>query len=292
MVAFGDDDSKACVTADEHCDRTRTEDGSVVIATLRALLRIRSARGAAELLQRAVRDFGGAVSPVADAGPDALPIDLSLGEGAPILAVAAPFSLARIEIERALPRLVEDARQAVDLLRHNQRLEADSNRDPLTGLANRRVLDRVLPRVEGGVVIMADLDHFKRINDLNGHAAGDAVLAAFGRLLTSEVRASDTTCRSGGEEFVIVSPYTSVPDAVVLVDRMRACWADFAPQPVTFSAGVAPVGPSGGTAALLAADRALYRAKGLGRNRTEVAADDVELAKRVTAVEVAHTEPI
>ncbi len=259
-------------------DRQAATSDRVVIDTIRALLRIRSAHGAAELLQRAVRDFGGSVVLATDADPDALPIDLSIGEGPALLAVAEPFSVARMQLERHLPALVEDARRAVDLLRHTERLEAHSSYDPLTGLANRRVLDRVLARVVGGVVIMVDLDHFKLINDTGGHAAGDAVLVAFGRLLSGEVRASDTCCRVGGEEFAIVAGDMDVTGAMALLERMRAAWPDLAPQPVTFSAGVAEATASGGRIAMLAADRALYRAKERGRDRTEVAVDPGEPA--------------
>ena len=96
--------------------------------------------------------------------------------------------------------------------------------------------------------------------------------AWFGRTLSAEVRANDTTCRLGGEEFVVVAAGLGAPAASELVDRIRAAWVDDAPYPVTFSAGVAPVTGSGGTPALLAADRALYRAKRRGRNRTEIEA--------------------
>jgi diguanylate cyclase (GGDEF)-like protein len=272
------DDKTAVVTGvlDAQSDNRLVEEaetGSVVVDTLRALLRIRSAQGAAKLLQQAVLDLGGMVTAAAEAGPDALPIDISVGEGAPLLAAAEPFSLARLQLERVLPRLVEDARQAVDLLRRTERLEEDSNHDALTGLANRRVLDRILLRAEEAAIIMIDLDHFKRLNDTYGHAAGDAVLVAFGRLLVREVRASDISCRIGGEEFVIVAARTTVPDALALIGRLRTAWSAVAPQPVTFSAGVAAAGPSGGASALLAADAALYRAKELGRDRTELASN-------------------
>jgi len=119
---------------------------------------------------------------------------------------------------------------------------------------------------------MIDLDHFKRINDTLGHAAGDAVLARFGRTLSAEVRVGDTSCRLGGEEFVVVAAGMDEGGARELVDRIRAAWVEAAPHPVTFSAGLAPITASGGTPALLAADRALYRAKRCGRDRTEVEA--------------------
>ncbi len=159
-----------------------------------------------------------------------------------------------------------------------------------TGLANRRVLDRVLPRAEDAAVIMVDLDHFKRLNDTYGHAAGDAVLVAFGRLLVREVRAGDISCRIGGEEFVIVAARTTVPDALALIGRLRAAWSAAAPQPVTFSAGVAAAGTLGGARALLAADAALYRAKALGRDRTEVAPDLTDPAYVAAPIDARDSE--
>lgn len=189
-----------------------------------------------------------------------------------MLVEADPFSIARMQLERLLPQLVEDARRAVDLLRQTERLEAQSTRDVLTGLSNRRVLVRVLPRTEAGSVVMMDLDHFKRVNDQHGHAMGDAVLVAFGAVLRQQVRAHDTICRIGGEEFALVLADEDARGVAEMVERVREAWSMAGPLPVTFSAGLARVSAEGGTAALLAADRALYRAKELGRNRTEVAA--------------------
>ncbi len=246
------------------------DENDPVARVLRGLLRIQSAPAAAVLLQEAAVALGATLVSVDDARPDALPVDLSLGEGPPLLAEADPLSVARMQLERFLPRLAEDARQAVNLLRRSERLETESNRDRLTGLANRRVLDRALPRAHGGVVIMIDLDHFKQVNDTAGHQAGDEVLAGFGLLLGSGVRAGDVCCRIGGEEFVIVAPEIDVEAALRLIAHLRESWSTSAPRPVTFSAGVAAVHPSGGSVALVAADRALYRAKALGRNRTEV----------------------
>ncbi len=248
-----------------------------VSGMLRGLLRVRTSEGAVELLQQTVRRLGGRLVLASENDTDALPLDVSLGEGPPMLATAEPFSVARMQLERTLPRLVEDARQAINLLRQAERLTEETNQDLLTGLANRRVLDRALPRIDDGVIVMIDLDHFKAVNDGSGHAAGDAVLARFGRLLANEVRTSDTTCRVGGEEFVIVLSGMDVPTAVELVDRIRASWTLVAPQPITFSAGIAAASSTGGTAALLAADQAMYLAKSNGRNRTELAADQGDL---------------
>ena len=250
---------------------TERVESDAVASLLRGLLRVSSAAGAVDLLQRTVRRMGGTMVPAAAAGDDVLAIDVSLGEGPPLLVEVERFTVARMQLERLLPRLVEDAREAVHLLRRTERLRDETSRDSLTGLGNRRVLDRVLPRAGSGSIVLLDLDHFKRVNDEHGHAAGDDVLRAFGKVLADQVRAHDTTCRIGGEEFAIVLSDLEVPAAVALVDRIRTSWSEVSPRPVTFSAGVAAVSPDGGTAALLAADRAMYRAKDLGRNRTVTA---------------------
>ena len=246
-------------------------ESDVVADLLRSLLRVRSAPAAADLLQRTIRGLGGLPVPAAEASDQAIPVDVSLGEGPPVLVEVERFTVARMQLERLLPRLVEDARQAVDLLRQTERLVEETARDELTGLASRRVLDRVLPRAASGSVVMLDLDHFKEVNDRHGHAAGDAVLVSFAQVLTAQVRAPDTCCRIGREEFALVLTDADVAGAVGLVDRIRTAWCGTTAPAVTFSAGVATVGVDGGTAALLEAGHALYAAKAAGRDRTELA---------------------
>ena len=102
-------------------------------AALRGLLRIRSAEGAAALLQRTAERLGAVLALADEAGIDALPFDLSLGEGPPLLAVIDPLSPARMELEHILPRLVEDARHAVDLLRQTERPHVEPNHEEVTG---------------------------------------------------------------------------------------------------------------------------------------------------------------
>lgn len=261
-------------------EHARTQEGLVpiermesdaVAGLLRGLLRVASAPAAVELLQDTILRLGGRMVPAATARDDALPIDVALGEGSPVLVEVEPFSVTRMQLERLLPRLVEDARHAVDLLRRTERLQDETLRDGLTGLGNRRILDRVLPRATTGSVVLLDLDHFKLVNDEHGHAAGDEILRAFGSALGAQVRAQDTTCRIGGEEFAIVLADVDVAAAVALVERLRDAWSADSPRSVTFSAGVAAITPDGATAALLAADRAMYRAKDQGRNRTVAA---------------------
>ncbi|MFV0512924.1 MAG: diguanylate cyclase [Jhaorihella sp.] len=165
-------------------------------------------------------------------------------------------------------------------------------RDPLTGLYNRRHALPHLARVareaaatgSGFAVMLADLDHFKGINDRFGHPAGDAVLAETARRLQGALRPDDMIARIGGEEFMIVMPATGPKAAARTAERLRACIEDNAfpvpgiaePVTVTISIGVV-AGPPAGRASdtcdafanglIRQADRALYQAKGAGRNQ-------------------------
>ncbi len=154
--------------------------------------------------------------------------------------------------------------------------------DGLTGLANRRALDEALARalataVRSGqpfAVVMADLDHFKAINDRFGHHAGDQVLAGFAVRLQAGLRAQDLSFRYGGEEFSILLPGTDASGALVLAERLHQQVAVAAAEGVPAqraSFGVAVWQPDDTVDTLLGrADRALYRAKSLGRDRVEI----------------------
>ena len=167
-------------------------------------------------------------------------------------------------------------------------LRQQASRDFLTGLFNRRHLNDALPSMlalarrdrQPLAVAIIDLDHFKSINDQHGHAAGDTLLAAFGKLLASHGRKSDVACRYGGEEFCLLMPRTDAQAARRKVNALLKLWRS-AVFPVaggclsglTFSAGVvdSSVGPVAAAALLDAADDALLAAKRLGRNRVLLA---------------------
>ncbi|WP_217903885.1 sensor domain-containing diguanylate cyclase [Bordetella genomosp. 5] len=151
--------------------------------------------------------------------------------------------------------------------------------DPLTGLLNRRGLQARLKQWQSErrafSVLAIDTDCFKRINDTLGHAEGDEVLRRIARVMTQQVRGGDICCRTGGEEFLILLPDTGLAEACHLAERLRmavAAHASGAGQ-VTVSIGVAHCDgmPEAQGQALRCADAALYRAKQLGRNRTECA---------------------
>jgi diguanylate cyclase (GGDEF)-like protein len=158
--------------------------------------------------------------------------------------------------------------------------------DPLTGLGNRRQVERELPRLlqhsartgEPIAAAVLDLDHFKRVNDQHGHAVGDAVLTATADLFRARVRGGDLIARMGGEEFLIVFAHASHDWAREACERLRAAvqdhdWAQISPGlAVTVSIGLCVRGASLDAAQLIEqADTALYRAKHEGRNRVVVA---------------------
>ena len=153
--------------------------------------------------------------------------------------------------------------------------------DPLTGLANRRLTLQLLDQLARDsrldlvpVVMLCDLDHFKHINDGWGHAVGDQVLVAVANALRASTRDADTVARWGGEEFLIVLPFTRDLDASELAERLRARVEALqvadrhqCPVPVTLSIGIAPLAANEpGASWLKRADEALYRAKDEGRN--------------------------
>ena len=167
----------------------------------------------------------------------------------------------------------------------NVRLAALAQTDPLTQLLNRRALterlvselDRARRYGHSVVVLMLDIDHFKKINDTRGHLVGDGVLKDTAEILRTAVRSADFIARYGGEEFVVVLPETSMEGAVTFAERLREriSGTPFEGGPdgvlaVTLSIGVA-LFPAPRTTSvddlLAAADTALYRAKTEGRDR-------------------------
>ncbi|MEI7598370.1 MAG: GGDEF domain-containing protein [Aestuariivirga sp.] len=181
---------------------------------------------------------------------------------------------------------LETSQKQIEKLKTNlANAEAQGLSDPLTGLKNRRGFDVVLAsqlataRNAGQPLslIIADIDHFKAINDRYGHPAGDDVLKWFAKVLSSNVKGRDTVARYGGEEFAIVLPATPLDNASRVASQIKAqLEAQFWQKPgapntllrVTASFGVAQFTPGEGTSALVArADSKLYEAKQGGRNR-------------------------
>jgi diguanylate cyclase (GGDEF)-like protein len=159
---------------------------------------------------------------------------------------------------------------------------AQAEQDPLTGLGNRRHLERriadVLPALSQEAAPLAlaqiDVDLFKRVNDTHGHAAGDQVLVALAKLLRDNSRASDIVVRSGGEEFVMVLPNSTPAVATEVCERLRARVqatpvdiGSGVTLSITVSIGIAAAPPYDLDALMRRADEALYAAKQGGRNR-------------------------
>jgi diguanylate cyclase (GGDEF)-like protein len=164
------------------------------------------------------------------------------------------------------------------------RLSTAARTDALTGLVNRQGFDERLEHALASdrrtglqtALIIADVDHFKAINDLLGHAAGDAALRTVGQMALSVARNTDTVARMGGDEFAVILPGTDAEGAFAFAERVREAviasnWGE--PAPLTMSFGIAESTADGLHADVLtrSADRALYLAKELGRNQTVVA---------------------
>ena len=191
-----------------------------------------------------------------------------------------------LEIQAVEESIVELHASLVANEAARQKLELLANRDGLTGLTNRRhfmlLAEQELARAQryrrSLTVGMADLDHFKRLNDTYGHAAGDAVLKTFAALVADTLRQSDLSCRYGGEEFAFLFPEVGIDEAVRLAERLRERFSELEVHlpdgrlvSVTLSMGLADATLLPLEGALKRADEALYEAKRCGRNRIAVA---------------------
>jgi diguanylate cyclase (GGDEF)-like protein len=184
------------------------------------------------------------------------------------------------DIVETLELVSRKAGERVGLLRAFARSETQAHTDPLTGLLNRRSLEsQARELVEAGtqyVVAYGDLDHFKLLNDVHGHDAGDKALRLFSRVLRDNVRPSDIPARYGGEEFVAVLPQCSIADAVTVLERVRGQLASsehgIGGPEFTISFGLASsVSYATFSETVEAADAALLVAKATGRNRIQLA---------------------
>jgi two-component system cell cycle response regulator len=201
-----------------------------------------------------------------------------------------PFDIHELRARMQAGRRILELQEA--LIQAQESLQFEAAHDRLTGLWNRgAILDWLQKELQrrqrsGDAlgVIMADVDHFKKINDTYGHLVGDAVLQEVGKRLAAGVRSYDYVGRYGGEEFLVVVPGCDAAGLVLSAERLRHGMAaepidtSAGPIPVTLSLGLASVSPGKNHSVeqqhlLHAADAALYRAKTKGRNRAESAPD-------------------
>lgn len=196
------------------------------------------------------------------------------------LMMATMDCLARAN-ERLRGRLEAERRTVADLRMALEQHRSEALTDPLTGLYNRRAMDRCLgdmwARPDAGrlAMLMLDIDYFKRFNDTFGHASGDSVICWVAATLRRCIRAEDYAFRYGGEEFLVLLPNTALEGAVSVAESIRervetlhlSCPRSL-PASLTVSLGVASRRGQDDPISLFArADNALYRAKHGGRNR-------------------------
>jgi diguanylate cyclase (GGDEF)-like protein len=208
---------------------------------------------------------------------------IAQGDTLGVLSIATGTKLADFEAQTT-QTISEQLSLALANLKLQETLRNQSFRDPLTGLYNRRYMDEAMQQevTRAGrhstplSIAMLDIDHFKRFNDTYGHEGGDALLAAFGKLLASHARSDDIVCRYGGEEFAIILPSADIDTAAARLQEIRAAVKKLQVLsngqhlgPVTMSAGVAVFPRDGATGGMVlaASDAALYEAKRSGRDR-------------------------
>ncbi len=176
-----------------------------------------------------------------------------------------------MELSRQIAQAYDEIRQQTSMLLTFTEVRTD----PGTGLCNRRAMDESLGNMFAMSaryhttfsIAMFDLDHFKKINDEQGHLAGDEVLLEFAQILAKAARVTDVVTRYGGEEFLVIMPQTGLDSACVFAERVRKSVS--AQLPVTVSSGTAVALAGEDPPSLIArADAALYSAKESGRNRT------------------------
>lgn len=203
---------------------------------------------------------------------------------------------------------LEEARSAlVDTDEQLRAAHRNARIDPLTGLPNRRAFDEQFERLIAKhtrdpkrpfTLTMIDIDHFKKLNDVHGHATGDAMLKIVANVLLEQCRSSDHLSRWGGEEFAILSENTNERSASIMANRLRVKIAgsrlnnDGTTVSCTVSGGVAAWLPELGRERLLErADEALYESKSAGRNTVRVAAEVDPEAEQATTESSTTLQP-
>jgi len=176
-------------------------------------------------------------------------------------------------IDTLAAQQVNDSRQMLELIKQNDRNYRMALTDALTGLYNHRAYKEKIENLSQYVLLVIDIDHFKKLNDTYGHLVGDKVLITIGNILKISVRSGDLAFRYGGEEFVVVLPGTTREVGQKIAERLRqkvAEWTFDNGVPVTVSVGATIKKPGiSSQTAFEQADGALYRAKQTGRNNVQ-----------------------
>ncbi len=201
-----------------------------------------------------------------------------MGSSVGVVHAVRPASRGFVAEDRtALASVAQQLGSRLGLVRAMTQSEVQANTDPLTGLLNRRSLENQARRLgHDGVsfsVVLADLDHFKVLNDTHGHDVGDRALRLFAQVLKRTFRDVDLVCRYGGEEFLVVLPGTRRENAAAVMDRVHlelmTAVGDGRTPPFTFSSGIADSDETADLAELVTlSDSRLLQAKAAGRNRT------------------------
>lgn len=189
------------------------------------------------------------------------------------------------QINNELSNLTRElTKKTIDLENSNATIKKLTNTDALTKLYNRRYMEEILPTLiensknqkSNFVIIMADIDHFKNINDLYGHDTGDKILRIFSKIIRNSCKEQDFVFRFGGEEFLVALPNTNKNDASMVAESIRHSLESLKLQgiknSITVSLGVAEFSEKDTLKQLIKkADSALYEAKNTGRNRVVIA---------------------
>ena len=188
--------------------------------------------------------------------------------------------------EMTNPLLMRTLRHALERSELLEKLHHQAVHDMLTGLYNRRyIMDRLTSSISAAhrhnhplSLCLCDVDHFKGINDTHGHILGDEVLVHFAHAITKSIRTEDIAGRYGGDEFCIIFPHASTAEAAACTERIRQMISEIkiptqsdAVISFTVTFGITGLQPDDNDLKhlIFKADKALYRAKGMGRNRTE-----------------------
>ena len=260
--------------ADEAFEQVRrSRNASLLIVVVLLVAVVASGYRFGRLIARPLERLTQAAAEVASGD---LAVDLPEGGSGEVGSLTVVFNHMVLRLREGRHKLDEINEQ---LRAQNEELERLSTTDGLTGLANRRFLTQRLEeeRIRAArsnrvfSVLMADVDHFKEYNDTFGHPAGDEVLKKVAAILREATREMDCTARYGGEEFAVVLPETNIAGAIAVAERIREHTAreQFPGRQITLSIGVAEFPEHGDApqAVVAAADRALYQAKGDGRDR-------------------------